>query len=68
MKTHFIDETIPKGGQSGTIQTPNGLQNGNGQKLRGNHPSLAGFSWSPQSGRSPARGSDESALMMSQLG
>lgn len=68
MKNHFVNETIPKAGQSGTIQTPNGLPNGNGRKLRGNNPSLAGFTWSPQSGRSPARGSDESALMMSQLG
>ena len=68
MKILFKYEAIPKGERSGTIQTPNGLQNGNGSKLRGDNSSLAGFSWSPQSGRSPARGNDESALMMSQLG
>jgi hypothetical protein len=68
MKNHFIDKTIPKGGQSGTIQTPNCLQNGNGAKLRGDNRALMGFSWPAQSGRSPARGSDESALMISQLG
>jgi hypothetical protein len=68
MKAFFANETIAKGGKSGTIQTPNGLHNGNGQKLRGDNPSLTGFSWSPQSGRSPARGNDESAFMMSQLG
>ena len=68
MKNYFIDETIPEGGRSGTIQTPNGLPNGNGRKLGGDNPALTGFSWSPQSGRSPARGNDESSLMMSQLG
>jgi len=68
MKNHFIDETIPKVGQLGTILTPNGLQNGNGPKLRGGNQALMGFGWPAQSGRSPARGSDESALMMSQLG
>ena len=68
MKTHFIDETIPKGGRVGTIQTPNGLKNGNGRKLLGENRTLMGFSWPAQSGRSPVRGNDESALMMSQLG
>jgi hypothetical protein len=68
MKYIVADEMIPKGGREGTIQTPNGLKKGNGRKLRGDNPSFAGFSWSPQSGRSPTRGIDESALMMSQLG
>jgi hypothetical protein len=68
MKSLFADEAIPKGGREETIQTPDGLKNGNGRKLRGDNPSIAGFSWSPQSGRSPTRGIDESALMMSQLG
>jgi hypothetical protein len=68
MKSLFADEAIPKGGREGTIQTPNGLKDGNGRKLRGDNPSFTGFSWSPQSGRSPTRGIDESALMMSQLG
>ena len=68
MKTHFTYEAVPKGERSGTIQTPNGLPNGNGRKLQGDNLALAGFSWSPQSGRSPTRGNHESALMMSQLG
>jgi hypothetical protein len=68
MKSLFADETIPKGGRAGTIQTPSGLKNANGCKLRGDNPSFTGLSWSPQSGRSPTRGIDESALMMSQLG
>jgi hypothetical protein len=68
MKIFFSDETIRKSGREGTIQTPNGLLNDSGRKLQINNPSLAGFSWSSQSGRSPVRGGDESALMLSQLG
>jgi hypothetical protein len=68
MKSLFANEMIPKRGREGTIQTPNGLKNGHERKLRGDNPSSTGFSWAPQSGRSPTRGIDESALMMSQLG
>jgi hypothetical protein len=68
MKTLFTLEAIPKGGRSEINQTPNGLPNVTLGNLHGRRPSLTGYGWPAQSGRSSVRGPDESALMNSQLG
>src|ERR1019366_8448521 len=68
MKTLVAAEAVSKDGRSGTSQIPNGLPNVTGRNLRGGSPSSMGCNWSAQSGRLPARGHQESILMMSQLG
>jgi hypothetical protein len=68
MKTLFAAEAVSKGGRYATSQTPNGVPNNTGRNIRGGSPALTGCGWSAQSGRIPARGHQDSVLMMSQLG
>ena len=68
MKTLFKAEGISQDGHSGTIQKLKGVENVTARNLRGGSPSLTGSKWSAQSGPSPVRGHDGSALMISQLG
>jgi hypothetical protein len=67
-KSLSIAEAVSKGVRSETSQTLNGQQNVTGGNLRGGRSSLKVLSWPAQPGRSPERGHDASALMMSQLG
>jgi hypothetical protein len=68
MKILFAAEVVSKGGLSAISPTPNGLPNITGRNIRGSSPTLSGCGWSAQLSRIPARGHQESVLMMSQLG
>jgi hypothetical protein len=67
MKSIFEVEAAPKGGRSETSPTTSGLQNITGRNFHGS-PASTGCGWSAQLSRIPARGHQESVLMMSQLG
>jgi hypothetical protein len=66
MKTLLMTHDISKFGGSVNNQTTNELQNITGRNLRSQAPNGCGNP--AQSGRIPARGQQDSVLMMSQLG
>jgi len=68
MKSLFTAGASSKGVRSGTNQTPNKQQNITGGSIGGGRSSLIVWGWPTQPGRSPVRGHDASAFMMSQLG
>ena len=68
MKSLSTAGAVSKGVRSETNQTPNGQQNFTGGNLGGGKSSLIVLGWPTQPGRSPVRGHDASAFMMSQLG
>ena len=68
MKSLSTAEAVSKGVRSETNQPLNGQQNVAGGNLRGGKSSLIDLGWPTQPGRSPVRGHDASAFMMSQLG
>jgi hypothetical protein len=68
MKTMFTPKATSKSAPSQSNQTPDGPLNSRLQDITVGRPFSMGYGPLTQSGRSPARGSDESAFMKSQLG
>jgi hypothetical protein len=68
MKTMFTPEAPSKDARSQSNQTPDRTSNAKSGNLSVGRPFAMGYSRLAQSGRSPVRGSDESAYMKSQLG
>jgi hypothetical protein len=63
MKTNSLAEATSKDAPSQTNQAPDGPPNANLGNLAVGRPFAMGYRRLAQSGRSPARGSDESAFM-----
>jgi hypothetical protein len=68
MKTMSTVAATSKGAPSQTNQPPDGPANAKVGNLIAGRTFSMGYSRLAQSGRSPVRGSDESAFMKSQLG